>query len=157
MTEIRQYILSVIVISFLCGLAQLFLNGSNLDSVVKLITGLMITITVVSPFTQDQDLSLNTYFERISAEGKWAVADGQEASMNAAAELIKEKTESYICDKAAEMGAVITVEVMLDENTPPVPSEVTVRGNVSPYIKKQLEYCLQKDLGINEDKQVWIS
>ena len=157
MTEIRQYILSVIVISFLCGLAHLFLNGSNLDSVVKLITGLMITITVVSPFTQDQDLSLNTYFETISSEGKWAVADGQEASLNAAAELIKEKTESYICDKAAEMGAVITVEVMLDDGAPPVPSAVTVRGSVSPYIKKQLVYCLQKDLGINEDKQVWIS
>ena len=157
MTEIRQYVLSIVAVSLLCGLAQMFFNGGNLDSIMKLITGLTITITVVGPIVLDRDLSLNTYFETISADVNWIVADGQEAAMTATAELIKEKTESYICDKAAEMGATITVEITLNDHVPPLPSEVTVHGNVPPYIKKRLMQCLQKDLGINEDKQVWTS
>ena len=93
MTEIRQYVLSIVAVSLLCGLAQMFFNGGNLDSIMKLITGLTITITVVGPIVLDRDLSLNTYFETISADVNWIVADGQEAAMTATAELIKEKTE----------------------------------------------------------------
>lgn len=157
MEEIRQYILSVISISILCGLAQMFFSGSSTGSVVKLITGLMITITVVGPILQNKNISFITYFENIAVEGDWAVREGEEAAVIATAELIKDRTESYICDKAADMGAVITVDVNLRDGMPPVPSEVTVRGAVSPYVKKQLMSCLQEDLGINEDQQIWIS
>jgi len=157
MTEIRQYVLSVIAISLLCGIAQLFFSGSSISPVVKLITGLMITISAVSPILRDMDISFDTYFENITFEQSWAVKKGEEAAANVASEFIKDRTETYICDKAAAMGATIAVEVILTGDTPPVPSEVTVRGHVSPYVKKQLSSFLQKDLGINEDKQTWIS
>ena len=157
MAEIRQYVLSIIAISLLCGVVQLFFVGSNLFNLVKLITGLMITITVVSPIIRIQDFSLKTYFDTINVDGSWAVMEGQEAARNAMSERIKQQTESYICDKAAELGAVITADVILDTQEPPVPSQVTIRGEISPYVKKQLKHCLQKELGIIEEKQLWIS
>lgn len=157
MEEIRQYFLSVIAMSLLCGIAQLFFAGSNLDSIVKLVTGLMITIAVVSPVVRNQDFNLGSYLESISFDGSWVVMEGQEAAQHATSERIKQQTESYICDKAAEIGAVITADVTLDEQEPPMPSQVTVRGTVSPYVKKQLKFYLQKELGIIEENQLWIS
>ena len=157
MTEIRQYVLSLIAISLLCGITQLFFSGSRIGPVVKLITGVMITITAVSPILRDMDISVDDYFENITFEQDWAVMKGEEAAAHVAAELIKDRTETYICDKAAAMGASVTVEVMLSDDIPYAPSAVTVRGDVSPYVKKQLISCLQKDLGIVGDKQTWIS
>lgn len=156
MTEIRQYVLSLIAISLLCGITQLFFSGSSISPVVKLITGLMVTIAAVSPILRDMDISFDSYFENITFEQDWAVKKGEEAAANVAAEFIKNRAETYICDKAAAMGATVTAEVILSDDMPPVPAEVKVKGDVSAYVKKQLISCLQKDLGINEDKQTWI-
>lgn len=157
MDAIRQYILSVICIAILCGLTQSLFSKSSTGALVKLITGLIITITVIGPLLRGRDFSLGVYLDKISFDGSWAVAEGEEAAMQAVSERIKDRTETYILDKAAEMGAAITVDVKLKEGMPPVPAEVTVRGTVSPYVKKQLCGCLRKDLGIPEDKQIWIS
>lgn len=156
MTEIRQYVLSLIAISLLCGITQLFFSGSSISPVVKLITGLMVTIAAVSPILRDMDISFDSYFENITFEQDWAVKKGEEAAANVAAEFIKNRAETYICDKAAAMGATVTAEVILSDDMPPVPAEVKVKGDVSAYVKKQLISCLQRDLGINEDKQTWI-
>ena len=152
---IRQYILSVICVVILCGLAQILFSGSS--SLVKLITGLVVTITVISPLLRNGKLSLDIYFDQITIDSQWAVKEGEEAAMQTTCEFIKEKTETYILDKAAELGAGISVEVSVDEDTPPVPDGVTVKGTVSPYTKKQLIDCISQELGIAEEDQVWIS
>lgn len=157
MGSIRQYILSVICIAVLCGLAQALFSKSSTHTLVKLITGLMVTITVIGPLLRQTDFSLGAYLDRISADGSWAVAEGEEAAIQAMSARIKEKTETYILDKAVQMGATITVDVKLEEGMPPTPAEITVKGTVSPYVKKQLSDCLRNDLGIPEDKQIWIS
>ena len=117
----------------------------------------MITITVIGPLLRETDFSLGLYLDEISADGQWAVAKGEEAAIQTMSERIKEKTETYILDKAAQMGAAITVDVNLEESMPPAPAEITIKGTVSPYVKKQLTDCLRNDLGIPEDKQIWIS
>lgn len=157
MDAIRQYILSVICIAILCGLTQTLFSKSSTGTLVKLITGLMITITVIGPLLRETDFSLGLYLDEISADGQWAVAKGEEAAIQTMSERIKEKTETYILDKAAQMGAAITVDVNLEESMPPAPAEITIKGTVSPYVKKQLTDCLRNDLGIPEDKQIWIS
>ena len=157
MEELRQYILSVITISLLCGIFQMFFAESNIGAIVKLITGLMITITVVSPIIRGSNLSFSAYFDSISADGELAVAIGEELAADTASAFIKDKTETYICDKASAMGAVISADVILTDDALSVPSEVTIKGNVSPYVKKQLSDWIQNDLCIDEDKQTWIS
>ena len=60
-------------------------------------------------------------------------------------EIIKSRCETYILDKAAGLGAEITVCVTLTDAAYPVPKKVTVTGQVAPYAKARL----QKILGDN--------
>lgn len=154
---IRQYILAVITISILSGIAQLLFSGSQHMAVVKLVTGLMVTITVMNPILRKPELSFGVYLEKINVDGQWAVTEGENAAMCVTSELIKERTQTYICDKAAEMGASIAADVKLGDGIPPVPSEIILKGNVSPYVRRQIMGFLQEDLGLTEDKLLWIS
>lgn len=157
MSAVRQYILSVICIAILCGVVQTLFSKGSTGSLVKLITGLMITVTAIGPLLRGYDLSFDVFLDKISADGNWVIAEGERAREQELSKCIKETAETYIMDKAAKMGAAITAEVKLNDETPPVPAAVTLRGGVSPYVKKQLEGYLWTDMGIPEDKQVWIS
>lgn len=156
MDTIRQYILSVICVVIMCGLIQMIFPCGE-SSLIKLITGLVVTVAVISPVLTPGNFSLGIYLDQISADGQWAVRDGEQAAIQTASEIIKEASETYILDKAAEFGAEVTVDVRLSEDTPPVPTEITVKGTVSPYIKKQLTAYIQDELGIAEENQIWIS
>ena len=73
------------------------------------------------------------------------------------ADIIRESTAAYISDKASVLGASVNVKVELDNDMVSRPSRVTVIGNLSPYVKKPLSTYIQKELGISEDAQIWIS
>lgn len=156
-TAIRQYILSVICAGFLCGIVQMLFSKSSIETLIKLITGLIITMTVIAPLLQGRDFSLGIYLDQIALDGDHVIAEGERAAAEAVSERIKERTETYVLGKAAELGAVVTVDIELESSTPPVPVKITISGNVSPYVKRQLSTCLQKELGIPEDSQIWIS
>ena len=70
-------------------------------------------------------------------------------------ELIKEKSQAYILDKAAELDASITADVTISEEELPKPLSVVISGQVSPYNRKRLESILETDLGIAKENQVW--
>ena len=156
-TAIRQYILSVLCAGILCGIAQTLFPKSSVRAMIKLITGLIITVVVISPILQGGSFSLDLYMDNIAADGDQVIAEGEKAAMQAVSERIKKRGEAYILEKAAQFGAAITVDMELDASIPPVPKGITISGNVSPYAKKQISASLRDDLGIPEDDQIWIS
>lgn len=155
MGEIRQYLFSVLCIVVICGLVEMLFAGTA-RSIMKFITGLMVTIVAMSPILRGEFL-LEADWDRIVIDQQWAVNDGEAAAQNALGAYIKGDTETYILGKASELGAEILVDVELDNASPPIPSAVTVKGTVSPYAKRQLTDCIERDLGIDEDQQRWIS
>ena len=157
MESIRQYILSVISVAILCAMAQMLLTNGLASSLVKLITGLMITVVALQPILEIDLTELNGYFLPVSTNGLYAAEAGAHASENAVSELIVQRLETYICNKAEEMGAEVTADVLLAEENPPVPETIMVIGNISPYVKARLSECMQKDLGVSKDNQIWIS
>lgn len=157
MDAIRQYILSVICMAIVCGIVQMLFPSGTVASVVKILSGLIVTIAVLSPLLQEKVLQWDLTFESIVSDGEAAVAEGQTAAEDALAQLIKEETQTYILNKASALGADITVEVQLRSEYPNEPASVTVRGAVSPYVKQQLANCLSQELGIAEEDQIWIS
>lgn len=157
MDSIRQYILSVICTTVLCALVHTFLSGGTMGSLVKLITGLMVTLVVLNPVLDIDLIRIDTYFDGLSADGMWAAEEGKLAAMDVLSKRIKERTEAYICGKAGEMGASVIVDVRVSEGNPPVPEKITISGAAAPYIKASLSDCIEKDLGISEDDQIWIS
>lgn len=156
MNVLSRYILSVICVVTLCGLVRiLFSNEKN--SVVHLVTGLIVTLAVLTPLLQNGKLSLDTYFEQSLSDGDLAIREGSIAAQKASAEFIKEKSEAYILSRAEEMGANVSVEIEVSDTDLPIPAGITVTGFISPYTKTSLSRCIQKELGISEDEQIWIS
>lgn len=155
MDTIRQHILSLIAISVLCGIILLFFRGNAHASVVKMITGVMISLTLLKTFMGGDDLKLDHFWDSISYDSSLAVQQGIEAAESTNAAYIKEAMESYISNKAEEMNAEIDAEVTLENDKLQIPKSITIAGTVSPYIKRRLMDIISKDLGIPEEQQLW--
>ena len=152
---IRQHMLSLIAISVLCGIILLFFRGSCHASIMKMIVGVLVTLSLLKPFTRGHELKLDHFWNSISFDSRLAVQQGIEAAESANAAYIKEAMESYISNKADAMNASIDTEVTLGNDTLQTPKNITIEGNVSPYVKRQLMEIISTDLGITEDRQTW--
>ena len=96
-------------------------------------------------------------FSQYLKDSDISVQDGIDSARQASSEYIKSKSETYILNKAEEMGAHVSVDVVLSDSELPVPAQITLCGAVSPYAKQRLVDCIQNELGIAEDEQTWIS
>lgn len=157
MEGITQYILSVICAAALCSLIQqFFLKSGYLSSLMKLITGLVLSIAILRPAVKMDLLDIDSIFDRLPGFEQSFVSDGQEQAAAAMGDIIKERTQAYILQQAERLGARITAEVTVSSGDPPVPSAVVITGDVSPYVRKQLGNILITDLDIAEENQTWI-
>ena len=67
--------------------------------------------------------------------------------------IITEKTEAYILEKANLLGVQVEVRVELSKDSIPFKSIIT--GKLSQDEKKVLSAFLQKEIGIQEEMQIW--
>lgn len=157
LTQLRNYILSVVCMALICAVIQLFFEKSaEQKPVIQFILGLVMTLTVLKPIYGMDLSSWEQYLNELSYMQTDAVYAGEESSRKAISQRITEQTRTYILDKAASMGAQIELSVELSDDTLPVPLAITVSGSVSPYAKHQLKRIIATDIGIPEDKQLWI-
>jgi len=157
MESIRQYVLSIISMAIICSIAQQLFVDVHHRGIMKIITGLMVTLTILCPLLRTDGIRLDNYFGAISSEGAWAVEEGKNAAEHAIADIIRDRTSAYICDRASAFGASIAVDVELTGASPPIPSRIIVKGDASPYVKKQLAEYIHNEFGISEEDQLWIS
>ncbi len=155
MDGIRQYIFTVVAAALLCGvLSSIFHQGKSKD-LLRILCGIFLAFTVLKPIT-GADLSKlleeSLFFE---SDAEQTAALGENMAHQAMTELIKEKSQAYILDKAAELDASITADVTVSEEETPKPLSVVISGQVSPYNRKKLESILETDLGIAKENQVW--
>lgn len=83
-----------------------------------------------------------------------AAAMGENLARDSMADIIKEETEAYILDKAADLHANLRVEVTIGEDN--LPAAVTISGEASPYARRQIQAMIANDLGISKENQKWI-
>ena len=87
-------------------------------------------------------------------DAKDAAAMGENLARDSMADIIKEETEAYILDKAADLHAKLHVEVTVGEDS--LPTAVTLSGEASPYARRQIQAIIANDLGIAKENQKWI-
>lgn len=156
MEDIRQYLLSVIAAAIIAGLAVAIIgNRGALAAIVKLLAGLFVVMTVISPWTKLQLNDLSGYFSEMNLEGDRIAADAQRMVISARATIIKDRLEAYILDKAGSLKMDVSVDVKLTESDPPTPRFVTIEGLASPYAKQRLKQFISDELGIPEEQQSW--
>ena len=156
MEFLRQYILSLLAGAIVCSiLVSCFGTSKNHGAIIKLLAGIFMTVTFISPLLQIKLTDLSVGVSDLSAQAQGVVAEGQLNYANEFAKSIKQRTEAYILDKAAFWELNLEVEVTLSETDPPVPNAVVITGPVSPYAKDQLTAFISEELGISKEKQVW--
>jgi len=154
MAALGEYIVSVAVTALLTGIISGFLKGTSGEKIVRLICNLVLLLAVLRPVMQwnMRKMPDAAFF---FPDGSRLVLDGRGSSRNALEDIIKQKSEAYILDKAAAMGLEITAKVGLSSDDPPVPVWVEISGTVSPYMKLRLEEMILEDLNISKENQVW--
>ena len=154
MEALRQYVISVVAAAMLCGIVvRLFPNGSG-KQVGKLICGLFLAYTVLSPISRVDFSKLPDFSLRCMDDAEDAAAMGENLARDSMADIIKEETEAYILDKAADLHANLHVEVTVGEDN--LPAAVTISGEASPYARRQIQAMIANDLGISKENQKWI-
>lgn len=156
MEGIRQYILSVVCAGIACSTAIKFANYSKTSaSVIKMLTGIFLAITVIAPLGQIQMDKLIDWYADINTNANSAVYEGEQLAIQSTVAIIKQETQAYILDKASLLDMDISVDVLVSETSPFIPVSVTIVGDSSPYAKKALESMIDNELGIPKEKQVW--
>lgn len=157
MEGIREYLLSVTAAAMLCGIVTALTGEKGSQAgLVKLICGLFLCFTVISPYAKVRIEDFSDYASDILTEGERAAQEGEDYSAQALRQIISDETRAYIMDKAETYGAEIQVEVELSRDDPPVPKGCTISGSISPYVRQQLKKMLINDLGIPEENQTWM-
>lgn len=157
MDTLRTYLLTVVSASIICALVINFLGKkSPYSPIIMLLSGLFLSITVISPLTKLNLDNISSYFDDFGTEASAAVYDGTNMANTSVAAIIKENTEAYILDKANSFGATVNVDVSLNDDTPPLPVSVVIRGAVAPYVKVKIQEIIENDLAIPKENQSWI-
>lgn len=139
----------------LCGILCALLSGCSALPAVKLACSLVLLLAVLGPLVRLTRLKLTDYLPFGTIDSAPAVEEGRLHSQNAVAAIIKERTEAYILDKAAELGLDLGVRVTVSGNDPPLPTSVELSGTASPYGKLQLEQWIHENLNIALEDQLW--
>lgn len=158
MEEIGRYVLTLTAASVLCGIArQLVGEKGTVGSLLKMLTGIFILFTAISPLISVRLGSVDDFLTNFKVESQQSAAQGRDDAKNVLRDIIIEKTSTYILDKAREYGADLSVEVMVEDSDVPTPCAVTVRGLIAPFAKQQMQAMIRDDLGIPLEEQIWIN
>ncbi len=156
MEELGRYIMGVTAAALLCSLG-VSLAGSRgpVAGVLRLLTGVIMACVIIEPLGELVTGNLETYFYDLGDGASSLAAEGTQTAADALSLRIKDRTEAYILDMAAELDADLEVEVILSREELPVPVAVILTGQVSPYARQVLSGRLEQELGLKGESQQW--
>ena len=156
MGEVSQYVICVISASIICAVVKGILGKGISSGIVNVLCGMFMLFTFIGPL-KDMDLldatGLFRWNESVTVD---AVRTGEELSQNAMADIISTQIASYVEKKANELGAEVSVDVMLSDDEIPAPLGMDIAGQVSPYVRGQLEDFISDNIGLGREEIRWI-
>lgn len=155
MEKVGSYLVSVCAGAILCGILKSLVPEKNAAGrILRMVCGVFLIFTAVRPLTDIRLETLTLATAEILTDGEALSQDGKNLASDALADIIKDRTEAYILDKAQSLNADITVEVSV-AGDPPSPASVTIHGSISPYAKSSLSADIAEQLGITKEDQAW--
>ena len=153
--SIRTWLLGIVLTAFAVALARQLAPKGREQAVVRLAGGLLLTIVFLKPLQSFSIHDISLSVGGISVETEEQYRYYREKQQNDLEAIIVAKTESYIWDKANELGlecATVTVKTLVGENGIPLPDEVTIVGTRS----STLSAWIEEVVGIPAEKQIWL-
>ena len=156
MQSLRSYILSIVASSIICACVQVLIGKKGTSAkLLRMVCGIYMAIVFVSPLHKI-DFSIYTdYFSGIMHQAEDAVSEGQNIAQQKRKEIIIRQTQSYILDKASSFGVDVEVAVTVSDDATQAPNAITIKGAVSPYVKKMLTNYIEEQIGIPKEAQTW--
>lgn len=152
MNAISGYLWRVVCAAVICALVGAISGDGPGRPLRKLTAGLFLSLAVLSPLGDVQLPQLDT--DQIRSDAQEAVRAGTEQATQAKNAIISETMETYIWNKAAQLGLQVQVHVVLNEEG--LPRSVELTGAVSPMDRQTLAECITRELGLGKEAQVWI-
>ena len=156
MDKIGEYILCITAAAIICAIIKSIIDPSTpFGKIIKIICGVFMAVTLLSPLTGIELNFITDYlqeYDRISAS---AMSDGTQLAYNELSGIIKQQVQTYILDKALDLGLDVDVEVKLTDSNPPTPYQVILTGTASPYKKQMLSQYIIDNLGITQENLKW--
>lgn len=152
----KAYLIRLTAAAILAAILRKMTPDEHHNWAVRLGSGLLILITAfaplvqVDPFQAARAVVVRGYGDPLSTEGV------DHAANKLMEELISDAAESYILDKAGEMG--VNIEAMVEtalQDRYPVPWSVTINSDAAEYQRDALSEMITKDLGIPAERQGW--
>lgn len=149
MALMQEWLLAVLAAAFLTAAAQAVMPEGAVKEVGRLICGLLLFLAVARPLLGVSYQAL----ERSVASYTQSLAQAQEALEETGEQLTEEiiarETDAYIQDKREELGLDFAAEVTWDwSGETPVPSQVTVTGELTGQAWQTVSEALAEDLGL---------
>lgn len=154
MAAARAWLTAVVSVTLLLSVIQMLTPKGSLREITSFVGELLLLAVLLRPLgnvdlsavSLDLDAYRQTVEQRQQAELE---QEGQKELLG----LIEAELESYISDKAADMGLTLRVQVTVepDGSGVPVPVSVELTGPRSETLSRWLE----TELGVPAERQVW--
>jgi len=153
MITLKNWLTAILAATLLLTVAEKLVPEGSLRKIASMTGGLILLIVLVQPLTKLQLGRLQIDYDSYSASIEERQAELQAENEAELTELIVERTEAYILDKAAALGISCQVEVTTKtgEDGIPRPDSAVLSCGESA----ELAAYLENELGIPKERQVF--
>lgn len=153
---VRNYLLSIAAAGLLLSLVQAILPKGAVKKTAVMAGSLLLILTVLSPLAKLDYEEIARSISRIRMETETMRTGIEVGNRELMAKIIKQDCETYILDKAEEMGLDLQAAVTVSGGTAyPYPTAAVLEGDASAAQKQALTRFIAENLGIPEAQQQW--
>ena len=156
---LRGWIMSITVVALIGAVLNQFVPEGALKRGFNLTLGVALTVCIISPVrnvTYSEMLYFDTMYNRDFSEKTQRLT---QANQNWQEQIIKERVQAYILQKAGELGLDCGVEVSVAQSDTgmllPYSAEVIYIGDPAPSVIEQFKEFLAVECGVPKERQGW--
>ena len=152
----KDYILTIAAAAMAVSVAVSLLRTGPIRKLALLAGGLLLTLAILGPLTRAKLEDFGQYLAGLELQTDAAVSGIAAESKSVMAAIIAEKTEAYILDKAAAMGADVAVTVTVVQGSDyPYPWSAEITGAMTETQRETLSSAMEASLAIPKERQVF--
>jgi len=154
--SLKSWIVGVAVSGILISLARVLMPEGSVKKGASVLFSAVLLLAVGSLLVQPKTLSLPS-LNVLGGDVAFSSEKLEETNRRLTQEIIEERTEAYILDKAEKLGAAITPSVTAAYGEDGVcrPDRAVILGTCSPLVQQVLSEYMDEELGIPPENQIW--
>lgn len=155
MEAIRSYLISVVAVCMVASITGVFIKNPIASKAVRLVSGILILLVVISPLLGFDFEDISDYIDSLMVSDLPTDDEVVENAHRQLALQIKSSTEAYIENYAQQKGMLVQIEVRMNEEEVPTPTEIEITGTLTPDEIAELSAYIEQTIGITKDEQKW--